>query len=184
MLAEAKIYCRGTLMDIGTCKLLARYNQAANTEMNALIGKLDNGRWTKEFEGYFKSVRDVCNHIYIADFNWLKRFGKLREFDYAKDAIFAGDISFDTIYLSSVNDYLAKREELDNKLIRFVDELRPDDFDRTLSYSDSRGAMHSRNFGGLIVHAFNHQTHHRGMVSIYLDFFNVPNDFSNIVPLV
>jgi uncharacterized damage-inducible protein DinB len=171
-------------MDIGTCKLLARYNQAANTEMNALIGKLDNTRWTKEFEGYFKSIRDVCNHIYIADFNWLNRFGKLRDFDYAKDSMFAGDISFDTVYLKDIKDYPAKREELDKMLVRFAEQLRPDDFEMTLSYSDSRGVMHSRNFGGLILHVFNHQTHHRGMVSIYLDFFKIANDFSNIVPLV
>ena len=171
-------------MDLQTCRLFARYNQFANNEMDLLIGKLDNQQWNKEFGGYFKSIKEVCNHIYIADFTWLKRFSKLRSFNYVRDPMFTIDLTFGTSPLNEMAEYLQKRKELDQKLIQFTDELRQDDFEITLSYSDSKGANHSRNFGGLIVHAFNHQTHHRGMVSVYLDIMNIHNDFSNIVPLV
>jgi uncharacterized damage-inducible protein DinB len=41
-----------------------------------------------------------------------------------------------------------------------------------------------RELGGLIMHLFNHQSHHRGMVSVYLDMLGKQNDFSNILPLV
>jgi uncharacterized damage-inducible protein DinB len=30
----------------------------------------------------------------------------------------------------------------------------------------------------LIIHMFNHQTHHRGMVSLYLELLRVENGFS------
>jgi len=171
-------------MDIQTCNLFARYNQAANKQMNLLIGKLDYLQWNKELGGYFKSIKEVCNHIYIADFHWLKRFSKLRTFNYINDPIFDLNLVFGTNPLNELPDYLQKREKLDDKFVQFTKELRPEDFDMDLSYSDSKGELHTRNFGGLIYHAFNHQTHHRGTVSVYLDIMNINNDFSNVAPLV
>ena len=49
-----------------------------------------------------------------------------------------------------------------------------------LTYMDSRGDEYKKNFGGLIIHMFNHQTHHRGMISIYLEELGIANDFSNL----
>jgi uncharacterized damage-inducible protein DinB len=171
-------------MDVQTSMLFAKYNQVANNDMNLLISKLDVGQWNREFGGYFKSIKEVCNHLYITDFNWLKRFSKLRDFHYIKNPIFDHDLAFGTNPISEIPDYLQKRKELDEKLIQFTSEIRPDDLDSDLSYSDSQGVPHKRNFGGLVLHAFNHQTHHRGMVSVYLDIMNIHNDFSNVLPLV
>ena len=171
-------------MDILTCNLFARYNQFANNQMNLLIGKLDNLQWNKDFGGYFRSIKEVCNHIYIADFHWLKRFSKLRSFDYINNPLFDITLSFGTNPLNEISDYIQKREELDDKFLQFTSELRPDDLDMALSYSDSKGTNHTRNFGGLVYHAFNHQTHHRGMVSVYLDIMNINNDFNSVSPLV
>ena len=36
----------------------------------------------------------------------------------------------------------------------------------------------------LVAHMFNHQTHHRGQISLYLDILGKKNDFSGIAPLV
>ena len=171
-------------MDLQTCRLFAEYNRHANNEMNLLIRKLDKPRWEKEFGGYFKSIREVCNHLYLADFNWMKRFGGLRTFLYLEDPLFDRDLPFSANPIAEIPEYLLKREELDNKLILFAKELRQDDLEKMLSYSDSRGEPHTRNSGGLVFHIFNHQTHHRGMISVYLDAMNIKNDFSNVVPIV
>lgn len=171
-------------MDIQTCKLLATYNQAANGHMNLLIEKLDGSQWSKDFGGYFRSIKDLCNHIYLADFNWLKRFSRLRDFDFIKDPLFDHDLVFGTNPIVEIPDYLQKREILDDKLIQFTNELCQADLDKPLSYLDSKGAGFTRNFGGLVLHVFNHQTHHRGMVSVYLDIMNIQNDFSNVASLV
>jgi uncharacterized damage-inducible protein DinB len=37
---------------------------------------------------------------------------------------------------------------------------------------------------GPLLHFFNHQTHHRGMIALALDQLSVPNDYSNFSKLL
>ena len=37
---------------------------------------------------------------------------------------------------------------------------------------------------GLLIHLFNHQTHHRGMISLYLEMLGKENNYNNILPFV
>jgi len=49
----------------------------------------------------------------------------------------------------------------------------------SLTYIDSHGNEYTKNFGGLIIHMFNHETHHRGMISLYLENLGIDNDFNS-----
>jgi uncharacterized damage-inducible protein DinB len=167
-------------MDTATLGLLAKYNSHANTEMNACIKQLSPENWEKEYAGFFKSVKSVCNHLYIADFAWLKRFSTLRDFSYAKDPLFGKNITWDTPAFDTIADYTEKRVELDALIGKFSRELKPADFGKILSYKNIKCEPQERNAGGLVLHMFNHQTHHRGMISLYLEFAGVPNDFSSL----
>ncbi len=171
-------------MDTRTCKLFAEYNKKTNLEMNTFIKGLDANQWNREFSGYFNSIRSLCNHIYISDFNWLKRFSKLRQFRYINDPLFDQELQFGSMVLEGTPDYMARREELDGKIISFTNEIHPKDLDQKLTYTDSKGTIHNRLFGGLVLHFFNHQTHHRGMISIYLENMQIANDYSNLMNIV
>jgi uncharacterized damage-inducible protein DinB len=171
-------------MDLKTIKLLARYNETANKEMNKYIAQLKAEQWNREFKAYFPSIFKMCNHIFIGDYNWLKRFSTLRDFQFIRDGFFSKDIPFTVEAFANPQEYLAKRVFLDEKTIAFVGELTDNDLENTLKYIDSRGTEHNRNFGGLIIHMFNHQTHHRGMISVYLEMMAIDNDFSNLLYLV
>jgi uncharacterized damage-inducible protein DinB len=59
-------------MYLQSIKLFARYNERTNIEMNKIISELSHAQWEKQFNGYFNSIKSMCNHIYICDFNWLK----------------------------------------------------------------------------------------------------------------
>ncbi|WP_296062630.1 DinB family protein [uncultured Amphritea sp.] len=48
------------------------------------------------------------------------------------------------------------------------EEVTADDFNRTLVYANSKGVVSKRDFGELVCHFFNHQTHHRGQASALL----------------
>ena len=55
---------------------------------------------------------------------------------------------------------------------------------KRLRYKNFKGIDQDRELGGLILHVFNHQTHHRGMISLYLDMLGKENDFSNLFVLL
>jgi uncharacterized damage-inducible protein DinB len=171
-------------MDVGTVRFLAEYNRIANVKMNALIQGLDDAQWTRKFGGYFNSVRSMCNHLYIADFNWLKRFALLRPFEYMKDELFLKEIRFGTHAIETKDGYLRDRVVLDGFLKRFAEEVTEKDLGMNLRYKDSGGGDHDQDFGLVILHVFNHQSHHRGMVSIYLEEMGIENDYSNIMDII
>jgi uncharacterized damage-inducible protein DinB len=171
-------------MDIGTLQLFARYNEKTNKDMNTFISRLNEIQWDTKFQAYYPSIHNTCNHIYIADFNWLKRFSKLRDFEYIKDDIFLDEIQFSMEAFKTQKEYLKKREHLDDMISQFANEVTEKDFGCNLKYNDSKGMEHNRNFGGLVMHMFNHQTHHRGMVSVYLEMLGIENDYSNLLLLV
>lgn len=171
-------------MNVQTLQLLAQYNAGTNEKMNTHIAALSAEQWGQAFGGMFNSVKSLCNHIYICDFIWLQRFSQLRPFRYIDNELFCGSLRLDTMYLTTVVEYLRLRMDMDAHIRAFVDEIRPEDVSQTLVYKDLRGRENSRNFGGLVLHMFNHQTHHRGMISLYLEEMGVDNDFSNLAAWV
>ncbi len=171
-------------MNIETLKLFAEYNEISNRKMNEFVSKLSEEQWNRQFGGYFSSVKSLCNHIYISDFNWLKRFSKMHVFNYINEPVFRQDIQFGTIVLETVDVYEAKRKELDAYIKEFINELTAEDIDSSREYTDSHGTRHKKSFGGLILHMFNHETHHRGMISLYLEEMGIDNDYSNLAGIL
>jgi uncharacterized damage-inducible protein DinB len=165
-------------------RLFAAYNEHANREMNRHISQLDRTGWEREFGGYYKSIRALCSHIYLGDFAWLKRFGHLRQFRYLGDPVFAEQFDWSDVLFPAIDEYLAKRTAMDALFTSFSEELRQEDLDLTLHYKNWKKEDQSRNAGGTILHVFNHQTHHRGMISLYLDMLGKENDFSNLISVV
>ncbi|MCL2834058.1 MAG: DinB family protein [Treponema sp.] len=162
-------------------ELYAEYNNMANQKMDAIIKTLAANEWEKDLGGYFKSVRGVCSHIYICDFNWLKRFSKLRDFKVMKQPSMSREpYSFSEVLFENMNEYLEQRPILDEKMTAFAKELGEDDFKAQLKYTDSHGTVYEKNFSGLVIHCFNHETHHRGMISLYLELLGKENDFNSL----
>ncbi|WP_028975440.1 DinB family protein [Spirochaeta cellobiosiphila] len=168
-------------MDKQTLILLAQYNRAANLEMNQLIKSLTDDQWNQRFKAFFSSLKSMCNHIYVADNVWLYRFSQLRTFEYVKSLGSTSPLSFKELYTPTISEYLTKRDITDQLLQEFVEEITQEDIDSDLTYLDSRGGEHSHNFGDLALHMFNHQTHHRGMISVYLEGLDIDNDFNSIM---
>ena len=175
----------GNIMQKEVIMLLANYNKSVNETMNGFIKTLSQAEWGKSLGGYFPSVRSLCSHLYVADFNWLKRFGTIRQFPALKDPFFDRDFySYKETLFPEMGEYLSKRPELDRRIIAFAEELKSDDMGITLKYTDSSGNHVAKNFGGCLLHFLNHETHHRGMISLYLEMLGRENDFSSLVKIL
>ena len=130
--------------------------------------------------GYFPSVRSLCSHLYICDFNWLKRIKNLRSFTSLNDPFFDQNYSFKDVLFQEKNEYLAKRPDMDQRMISFAAEITGADMEADFTYTDSAGKSHVRNFGGCLLQFLNHETHHRGMISVYLEMLGRKNDFGSL----
>ena len=167
-------------MQKDTFILYAKYNQAANEKMSETIRMLSAEEWDKPIGGYFNSIRGICSHIYICDFNWLKLFSKLRNFEVLSEAYFTGrKYSIQEILFEDMNEYLESRPILDEKIIKLMDELVYGDLNTILNYTDSNKTASKAIFGGLLMQLFNHDTHHRGMISFGLELLGHKNNFSS-----
>ncbi len=133
-------------MDINTMRLLADYNEKTNGEMNKLISHMDEAQWNHSFNAFFPNIRKICNHIYAGDFHWLRRFSKLRSFQYIQDEVFLNTIDFATDTFETQKEYLPKREYMDKLITDFVHEITQADLGRTLVYTDIRGTENHRDF--------------------------------------
>jgi len=159
--------------------LLAKYNIITNELMNNIIKKLSEEQWNKEYNGHFKSIHELCSHIYIVDFNWLKRFKKLHNFKILDNEIFERDYKFTEVIFKNMDEYIIMRSELDSIIIKFINELREEDLNKSLRFTNSKGIEMERKMNSLITHVFNHETHHRGMISVYLEMQGIENSYSD-----
>ncbi len=171
-------------MNIETVKLLAHYNSSVNSAMNKIISTLSSEEWDQTIGGYFKSMHGLCSHLFVGDQNWLNRFKTIKPFSYFNNSIFDKVYNFSETPFTTITEYQEKRQILDTAFMRLAEEVVNEDLSKILCYKNMRGMEQNRVFGGVILHVFNHQTHHRGMISLYLEMLGRENDFSNLVNYV
>ena len=65
-----------------------------------------------------------------------------------------------------------------------VEELTDEMLAGGIVLVDPKGNKHRFIFGQVLMHLFNHQTHHRGALSQLLDELEIENDFSNLLSII
>jgi uncharacterized damage-inducible protein DinB len=69
---------------------------------------------------------------------------------------------------------------LDNIFIEFINEITVDDLNREVKGKNRKGMEIEKKVKIILMHLFNHETHHRGMISLYLEFIGKENDYSRL----
>lgn len=170
-------------MTMSTIRLFAQYNSRINSEMNTVLSTLTPQQWESR-KGDNPSIASLCSHLCASDRAWLVCFRDVRDFNSLLDPIFAQPPLWDAQPFSSFDEYCGLRRTLDKTISSFADEVSRDDMQKSVSYRDRSGARQNRNVGGLIIHMFNHQTHHRGMINMCLTQMGKEIDLSDMVKLV
>ena len=163
-------------------QLLAKYNKETNGKMNAIIETLSEDEWNKVFSGHFKSIHELCSHLFVGDYTWLNRFRPFYTFKSLPENYFQKNLSFQELLFESIGEYVSRRIELDKMIIAFTDELHGDDFEKTVKWTNSKGISFEKKLSVCLIHLSNHETHHRGMISLYLEMLGKENDYSNLYP--
>lgn len=151
-------------------ELLATYNQWMNSKVYEAAGQLSATDLAKNRGAFFGSILGTLNHILVGDTIWLKRFAthpsclnSLREV-----ADLQNPTSLDQILFNDLGSLSKQRIWLDRQVINWIAQLSEGDLDVILSYHNAKGIPANKRYSSLVLHFFNHQTHHRGQVSTLL----------------
>jgi uncharacterized damage-inducible protein DinB len=153
-----------------TASLMAEYNRWMNDRLYAAAATLDPAALTADKGAFFGSILGTLNHIAVADTIWLHRFAQ-HEAAFAALGVLSGFPRPSSLTqplaadLAGLGHY---RRELDALIERWVAGLTPEHLSADLAYSNMAGVRSVRCFGALLLHFFNHQTHHRGQVTTLL----------------
>ncbi len=154
---------------------MANYNLRMNTQVYNAASQLSQDELTQDMGAFFQSILGTLNHIMVGDLFWLNRFALLHEAESEQFASLNTLLDFpkpktlDQILFKDFSELHRTRQNLDIVIQTWLsNETCEQDFELNLTYHNSKGEAATRNFGELVSHLFNHQTHHRGQVSTLL----------------
>ena len=160
--------------------LLAEYNRTTNETLLTLL-ESDPKVLAEPTGSYYGSILGVLNHVLSSDVNWLRGFrdGQPAPVGLNDPALDVGEVVRGKQLFPSLEEYRSPRRDLDDLFVRFVAANDEDVFRAPIGLT-RRGQVTSFPFGKVLMHVFNHQTHHRGAIAQILDAVGVENDFSNL----
>ena len=149
---------------------MADYNQWMNNRIYKTASMLSLEELSKDRGAFFGSIIGTLNHILVGDTLWLKRFANHPSEPKSLECVrgLENPRSLNDILYPELEGLRQARTKLDEAILNFSHELTDQDLSSSLSYSNTKGEPFTKNYGYLIQHFFNHQTHHRGQVSTLL----------------
>lgn len=165
--------------------MMALYNKNANLNLIEILKNVKEEDIKKDTGAYFKSIYGIFVHIIQCDmyfFNMYRKYSNKKTIlneellTYLND-----DFTFNKDIEKDFQTLIDIRTKLDDVIIAIINSI--DDFNITgkvmlpdLEVKKSR--YH------LIMHELNHNTHHRGEISVLLDQMGYKNDYSNLLTIV
>ena len=144
---------------------LARYNAWANRRLYAACRELPAEAYHAPRPAFFGSIHGTLNHLLVADRIWLDRLaGRAPRHTRLNEQPCA-----------TLDALEAARRAEDERIAAVVDGLDGEaDLRRVVRYATTSGAPQVTPVADILLHLFNHHTHHRGQVNDQLSQTAVP----------
>jgi uncharacterized damage-inducible protein DinB len=176
-----------TRMTTSHFALLATYNEWMNRKLYGAAAALPAERVHEDRGAFFGSIFGTLNHLVIADVIWLKRIAagvpglaSLRCLDDVPRPA-----SLDQRLCADLPELDALRVKLDAAILAFSAEVTPAQLDGILTWTSMKGIASTKRLGDVLLHVFNHQTHHRGQATTLFAQLGVdvgPTDILLLLP--
>ncbi|MGZ8159258.1 MAG: DinB family protein [Methylobacter sp.] len=167
-------------------RLLSRYNQWMNDKLYNTAAQLPADELARDRGAFFGSLLGTLNHIMVADIIWLQRFAAHPAQHPALDRIRAMPKP-QALAQTLLNDFTAlsaERRNLDAMIVIWCEQLDAADLTHKLAYRNMKGEAAVKNFASLMLHFFNHQTHHRGQATALLSQQGLDVGVTDLVTLI
>jgi uncharacterized damage-inducible protein DinB len=150
--------------------LMAAYNEWMNARLYAAAARLPAAELAADRKAFFGSIIGTLNHIVVGDTFWLKRFATHPSRHAALDPVRALPLpaSLDAVLFAELAPLLERRTLLDGVINALAAALTEEDLRHVLHYANTKGVAAQKPMSSLLVHFFNHQTHHRGQATALL----------------
>jgi uncharacterized damage-inducible protein DinB len=143
-------------------QLMARYNAWQNRSLYAAASTLTDEARKLPRGAFFGSIHGTLCHLLFGDQAWMHRFA-------GTPAPLAKSIAESATAVPSWDELHAARRGFDVVITNWATTLDPAWLDGDLTwYSGAMGRDVTRPRAELVVHMFNHQTHHRGQAHALL----------------
>ncbi len=162
----------------------AQYNSSVNQSLLELVQPLKKEQIMMETKAYYPSIFETFLHILITDVAWLKRYKGLFESIKAlvsTNLLILEEKGLREEFKSDYTKLFQYRKQVDDLIIQFVKELDEHQLNSAIRYKNYKGEEVEKELWKTLLHWFNHQTHHRGQISVLLDLVGVAHDFSSMV---
>jgi uncharacterized damage-inducible protein DinB len=166
---------------------MASYNSFMNNRLLEAASELPTDTLLANKGAFFGSILGTLNHVLVGDLLWLHRF-KHHSAEYTALeglASFPVPTALNQQLHNNLADLKTARQQLDSLILSWVKQITEEDLQRPLVYRRVNGEENKRSFSGLLMHFFNHQTHHRGQTTTLFSQAGVdvgPTDLLLLIP--
>lgn len=145
------------MIDAAYPRLMARYNRWQNENLVCVATLLPEDERRRERGAFFGSIHKTLSHLLWADQMWMSRFA-----DRPRPP---GGVAESVVLYPDWENLVRERRDLDEAIISWADAVDDGWLAGNLTwYSGAAKRELSKPCWELVVHFFNHQTHHRGQV--------------------
>lgn len=165
-----------------TLVILASYGKGVNNKVISILEGIPKVKLQQDLNAYYKSILETFTHMTMADINWFIRLKNL----FPASALTRSELLQTTVddlqdrVEDNYREIFSIRRAADELFVKFITELPEEDFKKVINYKDRMGNALSNKLGYILLHLFNHQTHHRGAISTMLDMQGIDNDYSGL----
>lgn len=150
--------------------LMADYNAWMNERLYEAAAGLPEEDVAHDRGAFFGSLLGTLNHLVAADTIWLKRFAAGLPGSKVLQPVrgLADPAGLAEIVCDQLGPLRERRRMLDAILIDWMPQLDDAALAAPIAYRNMKGVPARRQLGSLLMHVYNHQTHHRGQATTLL----------------
>jgi uncharacterized damage-inducible protein DinB len=166
--------------------LLAKYNEWMNTKLCEAAATLHEDVLQADTKAFFGSIIGTFNHLIVADTIWLKRFAThpLGIAALAPVVDLPAPKALNEIVFADLFTLTERRRLLDRSILDFSAEMTEAHLQTVFHYCNTKGVSAQKPFARVLMHFFNHQTHHRGQLTTLLFQAGVDPGLTDLLALI
>jgi uncharacterized damage-inducible protein DinB len=165
------------MIDAAYVQRLARYNRWQNENLYGVADRLSDEERRRDRGAFFGSIHGTLSHLLWGDCMWMSRFS-----DVPKPTV---GIAASAALYPDWDELKRERNGMDQHILHWSDNIDPKWLSGSHTWFSAAAKREmSKSRWEVVVHFFNHQTHHRGQVHAMLmqaggkpsdtDFFMLP----------